>query len=279
MFARAIASRLPARFGQPVVVENRTGAGGTIGSHFVAKSPADGYTLLMVTTAMLTNAATGRKLPFDLMVDLAPIGMVGSSPLLVVVPAQSKARTLRELIDMARDNPNGVRYGSSGVGTMSHIGMELLASQAGVRLMHVPYKGTTLAMTDLLSGRLQVMLGSFPTLLPLLRTGKLRCLALASNSPSTFAPMLPTASAAGFPDFLIEFWWGIMAPARIPTALQARLNGGLQAALADRAVLDIMQQMAAVPRPGPADDFGRLVGRELRRWATLITDARIQVES
>jgi tripartite-type tricarboxylate transporter receptor subunit TctC len=197
--SRMLGTKLSARLGQPIVIENKGGAGGTLGTDAVAKSPADGYTLLFASTSITTNAASGKNLPYDLGKDLEPIGQIGATPLLIVVANDSKATTLRELLDLARAKPNSISYGSGGVGAISHLGLELFASEAKVRLLHVPYKGTALAFTDLLGGHLQMLLSSPASAAPFTNTGKIRSLAVTSAQRSPFLPQLPTVAESGVP--------------------------------------------------------------------------------
>lgn len=278
VIARTLGVRLSARLGQQLVIENRSGAGGVLATDAVVKSPADGYTLLFTTTAMATNAASGRKLPFDLMKDLAPIGQIGATPLLIVAPAISPVKSLRQMIDLARSKPNGINYGSSGVGSMSHIGMALVAAEAKVQLLHVPYKGTSLAMTDLVSGQLHAVLGTFATLWQLVESGKLRALAVTGAQRSTFAPNLPTVAEAGLPGAQIDFWWGIMGPARMPHEVVKRLNDELNAVLAQPETREALAREGALPKPGSSDDFGKLMTFEIARWSKLIKDTNIRIE-
>jgi len=279
VIARMVGSKLSARLGQPFIVEGKTGAGGMLGYEFVAKSPPDGYTLLSTTTALSTNAASGKKLSFDPMKDFAPIGQIAASPLIIVVPADSPIKTLRDLVELARAKPgDGIRYGSSGVGTMSHIGMELLAAQAKVQFMHVPYKGVSLSVNDLFGGQLQALLGTVATHAALLESGKLRGLMVASPQRSPFLPNLPTSAEAGFPDFVIEFWWGLMGPTGMPPDVVKRLNSELNLVLAQADVREMLTRFAAVTRPGTPEDFGRLHAFEVNRWSKLIKDANIKIE-
>ncbi len=278
VIARTIGARLSSQLGQQIVIDNRTGAGGALATETVARASPDGYTLLFTTTAMATLTASGRKLPYDLARDLAPIGQIGATPLLIVVPANLPAKTMRELIDMARAKPNGVKYGSSGVGSMSHIGMELVAAEAKVQLLHVPYKSTALAMTDLFSGELQAVLGTFATLGQLVAGGKLRALVVTSAQRSTFAPHLPTVVEAGLPGAQIDFWWGLMSPARMPAPLIKRLNQELNAVLEQPETRETLAREAAVPKPGTPEDFGKLMAFEVARWSKLIKHANIRME-
>jgi tripartite-type tricarboxylate transporter receptor subunit TctC len=278
VIARAIATKLSMRLGQPIIVDNRTGAGGTLGFEAAAKSPPDGYTLLFMTTAFATSAATSNKLPYDAAKDFVPIGQVGSTPLLVVVANDSPFKTLRELLDYARSKPNTVNYGSSGIGSMSHLGVELLAAEAKVQLVHVPYKGMAPAFTDLMGGNLQMTMGTFASATPLIEGGKLRGLAVTSAQRSPFAPNLPTVVEAGLPGSRIDFWWGLMAPARVPPAIVKRMNEELNAILAQPEMRELLAREAAVPTPVTPEAFGKLVARDVALWSKLIKDHNIKVD-
>lgn len=279
VMARLLAGKLSQRLGQSVVVENKTGAGGSLGTDAVAKSAPDGYTLLMDTSAIATNSASGKKLPYDPLQDFVRIGQIGVTPLLVAVPAESPIKTLGDLVDLARARPNdSVRYGSSGVGSMSHIGMALLASVANVQMMHVPYKGLSLSTSDLLGGQLQATLTSFATNQGLLESGKLRAIAISSATRSPFLPNVPTSAEAGFPGFQIDYWWGLTGPAGMPPGIVERLNRELNAVLAEPDVRAFLARAAAVPTPGTPQEFDRFNASEVRRWRKVIREAGIVLE-
>ncbi|MFO1302192.1 MAG: tripartite tricarboxylate transporter substrate binding protein [Burkholderiales bacterium] len=278
IISRVLADKLQGRLGQAFVVENKPGAGGTIGTDFVAKSPPDGYTLLFVSTSITTNAASGKALPYDLLKDLQPIGQVAAGPFAIVVANEVPAKTLKEFIELARSKPNEVSYGTAGIGGINHLGTELFASAARIQLVHVPYKGIGPAFTDLMAGRLQMALPTIASVTQYMQSGRMRGLAVTSAQRSPLAPDLPTVSEAAIPGFELEVWWGIVGPAKMPPALVKRINEELNAVLAMPEVKDVLAKEAAMPRPGTPEEFGKLIASDLTRWSKLIKEARIQVE-
>ena len=278
VIGRAIGAGLSAQLGQPIFIDNKGGAGGNIGYDAVAKAPADGYTLMLMTMAFATNAASGRKFSFDPMKDFVPIGQIGSTPLAIVVSRDSPVKTLRELIELARATPNGVSYGSNGPGSMSHLGAELLAAEAKVQMLHVPYKGISQALTDLMAGRVTMAVTSFAATSSLVKGGRLRCLAVTSTKRTSAEPDVPTTTEAGLPGFKIDFWYGLMAPAQLPTALVKRLNDELNITLARAELREMLASEAGVPMPGTPEQFSKLLSFEVTRWGKLIKDANISFE-
>jgi tripartite-type tricarboxylate transporter receptor subunit TctC len=276
--ARVLADKLGARLGQTVVIENKGGAGGTIGTDLVAKAAPDGYTLLFASTSITTNAASGKKLPYDPAKDLDPIGLIGAGPFAVVVSNEFKVNSLKEFIDAARAKPKTITYGSAGIGGLNHLGTELLAWTAKIELVHIPYKGIGPAFTDILGGNLQMVLPSLASVTPQLKAGKMRGLAVTSAQRSPLLPELPTVSEAGLPGFQLEVWWGLLAPARTPTAVVKRLNTELNAVLAQPEVREILAREGATANPGTPEQFGALIRTELTRWEKLIKDTKIQIE-
>ena len=278
VISRTLAQRLSERLGQSVVVDNKAGAGGTLGSDFVAKSPADGYTLLFTSTSLTTNAAAGKKLPYDPVKDFAPVAKIASGTFVVVVGKQVPARSLAELIDHAKKNPGRLNYGSAGVGGISHLGTELMLAAAGIKMTHVPYKGMAPAFTDLLGGGIQMALPSLASAAPHLRSGSLVGLATTGTARSALAPDLPTASESGLPGFQLELWWGLFAPAGTAPAIVARLNREAAAVLAMPEVKEIFMREGAEASPASPQAFGSLVRDELARWTRVIHDAHIVIE-
>ncbi len=275
--ARVVANQLGARLGQSIVIDNRGGAGGTIGTDFAIKSPPDGYTLLLVSSSITTNAAV-KKLNYDPMKDLALIGGIAAGPLVVVVGSGVKAHTLPEFLALAKANPKGISYGSAGVGGISHLGTELLASAAHVQMTHVPYKGINPAFTDLMGGNLQMILPSLASATPYIRRGQMRALAVTSAERSELAPDLPTVAEFGMPSVRVEVSWGLAAPSRVPPPLLKRLNTELNAILAQPEVKDILAREGATPQPGSPEKFGKAIHDDFALWTRLVKDANIEAE-
>ena len=276
--ARLLASKLAVRLGQPVVVENRGGAGGSIGTDAVVKAAPDGYTLLFASSTIVTTAASGKKLPYDPVKDLTPIGETGSVPFLIVVPPAVSASSLSELISLARAKPGTFSYGTGGVATITHLGTEMFASAARVQLLHVPYKGVGEALPDLLSGRLQLLLPTMAVGLPQIRAGKVRGLAVTSLRRSPLAPEIPTAAESGLPGFEVEAFWGVLGPVRLPAPIVKRLNDEINAVLAMPDVRESLAREGATARSSTPEAFGEKMKTELVRWTRLIKDAHITAE-
>ncbi|HSV83998.1 MAG TPA: tripartite tricarboxylate transporter substrate binding protein [Ramlibacter sp.] len=271
--ARALANKLSGRLGQPVVIENKGGAGGTLGTDTVAKAPPDGYTLLLASTSIATNAASGKQLPYDLARDLEPIGQIATSPLLIVVSSHVPTQSLQELLQQARAKPGTLSYGSGGVGAINHLAIELLAAEAKVQLMHVPYKGNTPAFTDLLGGNLHLLLTSPASAAQYSSSGRIRSLAVTSAQRSPFYPTVPTAAESGLPGFQVEIWWGLLGP-----AIVKRLNEELNWAMSQPDMRELLARDAATPKTGTPAALGQLISAELSRWTRLVKDANLRLE-
>ncbi|MGZ8210932.1 MAG: Bug family tripartite tricarboxylate transporter substrate binding protein [Burkholderiales bacterium] len=275
--ARAIASKLTETWGQPVVIDARPGAGSALGSQLVAQSAPDGYTLLFNNVGIVTVPSLSKKPPFDPVKDFAAVILVGTQPQFVVVHP-SLPGTLKEFLQYAKANPGKVNFGSSGVGGSSHLSMEYFKMVAGIDIVHVPYKGSAPSATAIMAGEIQ--LGSFAgnSVLPHIKSGKLRALAVTALKRSAVLPDLPTASEAGLPGYEVITWGGIFAPAATPTAIVAKLNQQINAALQTAEVKERFSRIAVEPAGGPPQVLSKLVASEVRKWSKVIADAGIPRE-
>jgi tripartite-type tricarboxylate transporter receptor subunit TctC len=278
IIGRALATQLTQRLGQSVIVENRGGSGGTIGTDMVAKAPADGHTLLFASVSITTNAASKKNLPYDLVKDFQPIGMVATTPFAVVVSNKLEAPTLREFFDLARRSPKTITYGTAGIGGINHLGTELLAQAGGVELLHVPYKGIGPAFTDVMGGNLQMLLPTVASVVQQVRAGRMRALAVTSPERSPLVPDWPTTSEAGLPGFSLEAWFGLLTSTGLPAEILARLNMELNAVLGLDEFKELLARDGAVPRPSTPEAFGQLVKSDIERWAKVIRDAGITLD-
>lgn len=278
IIARLLATHLTNRLGQPVVIENKPGAGGTIGTEFVAKAVPDGHTFLFASTSITTNAAFGKKLSYDTEKDLTPIGRIASTPFAVVVGTGVKATTLKDFIKLAAATPGSINYGTAGIGGINHLGTELLASAANIELTHVPYKGIGPAFNDLMGGKIEMLLPSLASVLPHIQGGKMRGLAVTSAQRSPLAPNIPTVSESGVPGFQLEAWFGLLGPARLPAPVVKRMNEELNFVLNMQEVKSVLAKEAATPLPGAPEELGKLIGLELSRWSKLIKAKNIVMD-
>ncbi len=279
LVSRALAQRFAEGLGQPVVIDNKPGAGGAIGSDFVAKAAADGYTLLMATTSTHSiGPALNPKTPFNAERDFAPIGHVGSSPNILVVGPNVAARSLAELIALAKAKPGSLTYASSGVGTIIHLSGELLRTMAGIDIVHVPYKGTALALPDLLSGQVTMVFDNLVSALPNLRAGKVRALALTVDKRSPLLPDVPTMTEAGLPGYQSDAYFGLFAPAGTPRAVLVRLNTELNRVLKLPDIVEGLARQGIEPVGGSPEQFARVVAADTAKWTKVIRDAQVRIE-
>jgi tripartite-type tricarboxylate transporter receptor subunit TctC len=274
---RLIAAKLSENLGKQVVVDNRGGAGGVIGSEAAAKSPADGYTLLIVSAAYAFNPAL-YKLPFDPVKSFTPIAKLGSGPNSLTVHPSVPANTVKELIALAKQKPGQLICGCSGVGSFQHMGTELFKSMAGIDFKIVQFKGGGPAMIDQLGGHSQFSLGSLIQTLPHIQSGKFRVLGTGGSKRSTILPNVPTIAEAGVPGYEATNWWGILAPAGTPAPIAERLNKEIKTLLASAEVQKLFQNEGAdVDYLGPAE-FGPFVEKEIVKWGKVVKEANIKVE-
>jgi tripartite-type tricarboxylate transporter receptor subunit TctC len=276
---RLIGSELQKALGQPVVVENRPGVAGSLGAELVAKSAADGYTLLMGNTGSLAiNPALYNKIAYDTQRDFAPVALVATSPLVVLVHPSVPATSLGEFVALAKQRPGTINFGSGGSGGITHLTAELLKMQAGLDMVHVPYKGSAPAITDLVGGQLQMMVEGIPLAAPYVQSSKLRALAVTSAKRSSSLSDVPTVAEAGFPELVVTAWYGLVVPASTPAAVVARLNETVNAVLAESAFKDKLLQNGADAAGGTPAQFGDLLRRELALWAKAVKASGAKVE-
>jgi tripartite-type tricarboxylate transporter receptor subunit TctC len=275
---RLLGERLHQNMGQPVVIVNKDGAGTIIGTDYAAKSTPDGYTMLLNTTAIVTNSSLGRKLPYDLQRDLAPLAMYYVQPNILVVTPSLPIHSLKELIAYAKANPGKLRYGSSGVGAITHLYNELLATRAGVQLTHVPYKGIAPAVIDLIAGRIDVMFAGIAIGAPHIKAGRMRPLGITTKERSALLPDIAPIAEQGIPDFDVKTWYGLFVPAKTPRTIIDRLYSEIAKVTTDPAfrqrLADLGGEAVAV---GP-DEFRAHVANELKIWGETIRAAKIKVE-
>jgi tripartite-type tricarboxylate transporter receptor subunit TctC len=277
--ARVVGQKLSDSFGQPVVVENRLGANGTIGTQMVAQSPPDGYTLVVGTNPNITINPHMRKLPFDPMKDLVPVSMLSvTSMILFVNPGVVPVKDLKEFVAYAKARPGKLDYASAGSGSLAHLAGELFKLSAGISLVHVPYKGGTLGVNDVLSGAVGSMFASVPAVAPQIHAGKLRGMAVTGPKRSVFAPEIPTMDESGYPDVEALLWNGLFAPAGTPEPVLRKLRREIAAALARKDVQDLFIKQGAEAFPMSDSQFRTFVQREYERWGRVIRAAHIKVE-
>jgi len=278
LFARSLSQKLGERLGQSVVVDNKPGAGGTLGSDLAAKAPADGYTLLLSTTSTHSIGPNlNPKIPYDAMRDFTPISQVGNAPSIMLVPNNSPAKTVKEWIDHARQNPGRLNYASSGNGTIVQLTAELFKSQANVFVVHIPYKGTALAIPDLVSGKVDVLFDSLPTGLPHVKEGRLRALGVTSAKRTPLAPDLPPISDV-LPGYESTTWFGIFGPRGLPPEVVTRVNMAANQVLKDPEVVDRLTRLGIEPIGGTPAQFAAMLTTELAKWKKIITERKITLD-
>jgi tripartite-type tricarboxylate transporter receptor subunit TctC len=273
--ARVIAQSLAEQLGKAFIVENRTGATGTIANAAVARSAADGYTLMLADTSIAMVPSLFKQLSFDVTKDFAPISLVISTPLVLIVPASLNVASLKDLIAQAKANPGTLNYGSGGIGSSTHLGAEMFRSAAAVDIVHVPYKGAGDAMQAVLGGQVQILVTALPTALAHIKSGKAKALAVTSGKRSAALPEIPTAAEAGLPAFTVANWFGLVAPAGTPREIVDKLNGAVVKALANAQVRERFTVQGGDPVGNSPAEFGKLIRDEIPRWAGVIRSAGV----
>ena len=267
---RIVALKLGEGLGQQVVIDNRGGAGGTIGTDITAKAPPDGYTLLINNISLAVNHTLFRRLPYDTLKDLQPVSLVGRQPNIVVVHPGVAAKNMRELLDMARAKPGSINYGSGGIGTASHLATEMLKLMAHVDMVHVPYKGLGPALIDLMGGRLHLIISTMASALPQMKTGKLRPLAVTTAQRSSFFPEVPTMNEAGVKGYEFSTWYGLLVPSGTPKAIVERLNSETQKALASALVKEQFVGQGLEIAGSTPQEFAAYLKTEVAKWGKVV---------
>ena len=276
--ARAVAQDLSKRLGQTVLVENRTGAGGNVGSEAVAKAAPDGYTLLMASPANTINPSLYTKMPYDPSRDLVPIALIGSVPTVLIANRSLPVQNVKELVALAKAQPGALAYGSGGSGTTEHLAGEMFKVAARVNMLHVPYKGGAQVMTDLLGGQIALMFVNQLAALPYVNAGKLKALGVASAERSAALPQVPTFAESGYPDLKVSVWWGVMGPAAMPKEIVTQLNREIAAALASPEMKERLQAMSAKPIGGTPEEFAKFFADETARWSRVVKASGARVD-
>ena len=276
VIARMLQPRLAERLKQPVVVENRAGASGIIGTDFVAKAPADGHTLLFTATSHGTVPALRRSLPFDAAKGFAPVALAATSAMAFVVGPQVRATKVADFVALAKAAPGKMNYSSPGTGGIQHLAMELLKQDLGIDIVHVPYKGSAGAATDLVGGQVQATIAALQTMAPFVNTGRLRMLAVMSAERSPAFPDVPTLKELGHPDLVVDTWYGVFAPAGTPAPVIAKLNAEINALLAEADVKEALGKQGMSVVTDTPERLGRLLDAELARWRRVVDTAHIQ---
>lgn len=276
--ARMVGQRIAEQVNQTVVIENKPGAGGNIATAFVAAAPADGYTLLIGANGLAANTTLYPNQPVEVLRDMTPVALIGSSPMIMVAAPSFAPRNLRELITLAKSQPGKVTYATGGNGTSGHLASEMLKSAAQVDITHVPYKGGTQAFVDLQSARVDVMFIDPPLAMPQIKAQRLKALVVGSAKRFDLLPETPTVSESGFPGFDATVWWGFVLPGKTPREVVAKLNSEINKALAHASIRDRLTEMGVVVTPLSPDQFGKFLATETEKWAGVIKRANIKAD-
>jgi tripartite-type tricarboxylate transporter receptor subunit TctC len=278
IFARAIGQRMSPSLGQQVIVDNRPGANQLIAADLCAKAAPDGHTLYITTTSFAAGVAISPKQPFDPVNDLTGVTQVGNGPMVLVVHPSLPARNAKELVAIARSKPGQLNYTSAGVGSINHMSMEVLKAQAKIDVVHIPHKGMSPALTDLMAGNVQMLIVSLPSVAAQMKSGRLRALGVTSTKRTTFMPELPTVAESGVPGYEATLWWGIFAPSKTPKPIVDRLNGEIHKVLASPEMKKTFVDFGAEPTPTTPEVFTAFVKKEIAKWTKVVKDANIKPE-
>jgi len=270
ILSRAVGQKLSDAWKLPVIIDNQVGASGSIGAARAAKSPPDGYTLLILSSTFTINSAVMSRLPFDPKTSFESVGMLGKGPMLLATSKRVPARNAKEFLTLAREKPGTLNYGSAGVGSANHMTMELLKSLAGLDIKHVPYRAGNVAVNDMIGGHLDMFVGSLPQMIELVRGNTATGIAVTSRQRSSAVPDIPTLAESGVPDYEFEQWWGIAVPAETPRDIVDKLNAELNRILATAEIKALMAHEGADLATSTPESFGRHISAELQRWTQLV---------
>ena len=278
ILARLLSDKLTESWGRPFVVDNRSGAGGTIALSLTANAAPDGYTVMMISGSQITNAMLMTKMSIDVLKAYAPVTQATSQPYILVVHPSVAAKSVKELIALAKSKPDALNYASSGTGSFAHLGMELFKVMTGTEMVHIPFKGSGAAMIDLLGGQVQLALTSAISGMPHLKTGKLRGLAVTTLKRSPVIPEFPTVAESGVPGYSVDGWYAVVLPARTPAAIVSKLNRELVRLLETPAVVEALARDGAVPAPSTPAQLAETMRAELAKWDKVVKSAGLKIE-
>jgi len=279
IIARAMEPQFREKLGQPLVIDNRGGAGGNIAAELTAKSAPDGYTIMMGTIGThAINYSLYSKLPFHPIRDFTPIALVGESPNVLVINPRVPANSIKELIALAKSRPGQLNYGSSGAGTSVHLSAELFSTMAGIKMVHVPFKGATEALTALLGGQTDLMFASLSSAIPLIKAGRLKAFAVTGAQRSPSIPELPTMSEAALPGYAAAAWYGVVGPAGIPKPIVTTISKAALSSLSMQDTKDRLFASGVEVKPGTPDEFARLIASEVEKWAKVVKASGARVD-
>jgi len=278
ILARLLSDKLTESWGRPFVVDNRSGAGGTIALSLTANAAPDGYTVMMISGSQITNAVLMTKMSIDVLKAYAPVTQATSQPYILVVHPSVAAKNVKELIALAKSKPDALNYASSGTGSFAHLGMELFKVMTGTEMVHIPFKGSGAAMIDLLGGQVQLALTSAISGMPHLKTGKLRGLAVTTLKRSPVIPEFPTVAESGVPGYSVDGWYAVVLPARTPAAIVSKLNRELVRLLETPAVVEALARDGAVPAPSTPAQLAETMRAELAKWDKVVKSAGLKIE-